>query len=120
MEQNRSDLKALSFDGRAYRVLALAPSGRYALAQDARYATNLRGPMGYSMYMDAPAVLFDIGGGKPARLGEAWCPFDALDGPFLYDVLWYEPQGFVKLCFGAIELSDFQNRRIYFDRRKRG
>ena len=106
----------LSFRGHDYRVLSVSPSQAYAVAQGTEYRPGaLTSAHGFRACIDAPFELFALEQGAAVRhVGRAWCPLDALDGASLDDVIWYEENGFVKLCFWAFDSGEHAARRIRF------
>ena len=108
MDVDAEKNERLYYGAKEYRVIDAAPSGRYALAQDAAYLGHGR----YGAFSGVPIVLFRVADGQPEPVAETDFPFDDLDGPWLDDVLWLEEKGVVKLCFMAMELSEMRSRRL--------
>lgn len=104
----------IQYEGAEYRVIEPSPSQKYILAQKTDYPETGR----FGVFMDAPIDLFHIEDGEVEYIGHTFCPYDTLDNPRLSDIIWFEEQGFVKLCFHAMELSETENRRIRFKKKE--
>ncbi len=104
----------INYEGAEYRIIEASPSKKYILAQKAEYPEVGR----FGVFMDAPIDLFHVEDGQVEYIDHNFCPYDTLDGPRLNDIIWFEEQGFVKLCFSSMELLEFENRRIRFKKKK--
>ncbi len=98
------------YDHEEYRIISMSPSKSYALAQKSCFL----GTGNFGAYMDAPLILFRITNDSVTFINSAYCPYDTLDGPFLYDIIWSEAKKSVSLCYSAIELSETTSKTISF------
>ena len=105
--------RIIKYNGAEYRVAETSPSQKYILAQKANYPETGK----WGLFMDAPIDLFRITEDQAEYIDCTCCPYDALDNPFLSDIIWFEEEGFVKLRFRAMELMETKGTRIYFCRK---